>query len=199
MEVAPMADKDKKYMFVFTGPDGSGRKTVADAVGLTLGLRKVISFTTRSKRPIEENGQDYHFVTEEAFRGAAAAGEFVEHLTIDGFRYGIKAEDINSLFDKGSVYVILNRHGADVLRQTYGDCVVRIFLYADRATVMKRQQEDGLSPPEIERHLSHYDEDMAYGPQCEYIVENINDLGHTVYHVTNLLESYLERNLVDKD
>jgi guanylate kinase len=199
MEVAPMADKDRKYMFVFTGPDGSGRKTVADGVGLTLGLRKVISYTTRGKRPIEEDGQDYHFVTEAAFREAAAAGEFVEHLTIDGFRYGIKAADVNTLFEKGSVYLILNRHGADMLRQTYGDCVVRIFLYADRSTVIRRQQTDGLSTPEIERSLSHYDEDMSYGPQCEHVVENINDLGHTVYHVTNVLEDYLKRDLVDKD
>jgi guanylate kinase len=199
MEVAPMADKDKKYMFVFTGPDGSGRKTVADAVGLTLGLRKVISYTTRGKRPIEEYGQDYHFITDAAFKEAVSAGEFVEHLTISGFRYGMKAADINTAFEKGSVYVILNRHGADILRETYGDNVVRIFIYADRATVIKRQQDEGLSVPEIERHLSHYDEDMAYGPACEHIVENINDLGHTVYHVTNLLETYLDRNLVDKD
>ncbi|MCI3923896.1 guanylate kinase [Paenibacillus sp. TRM 82003] len=199
MEVAPMAYNGKKFMFVFTGPDGSGRKTVADAAGLTLGLRKAISYTTRDRRPIEENGQDYHFVTEAAFREAAAAGEFVEHLTIDGFRYGIKAADIDALFDKGSVYLIVNRHGADMLKQSYGDRVVRIFLYADRNTVADRQREAGLSQPEIDRHLSHYDEDMEYGPQCEHIVENINDLGHTVYHVTNLMESYLERNLVDKD
>lgn len=194
-----MADNGKKYMFVFTGPDGSGRKTVADAAGLTLGLRKAISYTTRSRRPIEEDGQDYYFVTDETFRAAVEAGEFVEHLTIDGFRYGIKAEDIESLFEKGSVYLIVNRHGADILRQKYGEQVVRIFIYADRNTVAERERADGLSQPEIDRHLSHYDEDMEYGPQCEHIVENINDLGHTVFHVTNLMESYLERNLIDKD
>jgi guanylate kinase len=194
-----MAGKEGKYIFVYTGPDGSGRKSVADAVGLTLGMRKVISYTTRAKRPIEENGQDYYFVTDAEFREAALKGEFVEHLTIDGFRYGIKAHDINALFEKGSVYVILNRHGADVLREKYGEEIIRIFVYADRNTVIQRQREAGLSEPEIERHLSHYDEDFAYGPHCEHAVENIGDLGHTVYHVTNVLEGYLQRNLVDKD
>jgi len=194
-----MANKDGKYIFVFTGPDGSGRKTVADAVGLTLGIRKIISYTTRGKRPIEEDGQDYHFVSDAAFRESIAAGEFVEHLTINGFRYGIKAADINEAFDKGSVYLVLNRHGADALRETYGDSVVRIFIYADRNTVIERQRKEGLSEPEIESHLSHYDEDYAYGPSCEHRVENINDLGHTVYHVTDLLEGYLQRDLIDKD
>src|SRR5690606_18587025 len=118
---------------------------VADAVGLTLGLRKVISYTTRGKRPIEEDGQDYHFVGEEEFREAALAGQFVEHLTIHGFQYGIKEQDINTLFSKGNVYLVLNRHGADILRQKYGDRVVRIFIYADRTTVAERQREVGLS------------------------------------------------------
>ncbi|MES7204604.1 hypothetical protein U6Q21_12590, partial [Cutibacterium acnes] len=112
---------------------------------------------------------------------------------------GIKAEDINSLFAKGSVFVILNRHGADMLKHIYGDKVVRIFLYADRNTVLERQKKMGLADYDIERHLSHYDEDMAYGSECEHSVENINDLGHTIYHVTNLMEEYLQRDLIDKD
>ncbi|WP_309120106.1 guanylate kinase [Paenibacillus sp.] len=194
-----MANSDGKYIFVFTGPDGSGRKSVADAVGLTLGVRKVISYTTRGRRPIEEDGQDYNFVSEAEFREAAASGQFVEHLTIDGYRYGIKEADISSAFEKGSVYLILNRHGADILRELYGDVVIRIFLYADRNTIRERQEQEGLSEPEIEQRLSHYDEDMAYGPQCEHSVENINDLGHTIFHVTNVLEEYLQRDLVDKD
>lgn len=194
-----MTGEGRKFIFVFTGPDGSGRKTVADAAGLTVGLRKVISYTTRRKRPTEEHGQDYHFVTDAEFGRSAAAGEFIEHLMIDGFRYGIKEADINALFAKGSVYLILNRHGADMMRLKYGDRVVRIFLYADRNTVAERQKEAGLTALEIERHLARYDEDMAYGPSCEHSVENINDLGHTVFHVTNVLESYLQRNLIEKD
>src|SRR5690606_38625152 len=119
-------------------------------------------------RAIEEDGQDYHFVGEEQFLEAVRAGQFVEHLTIDGHRYGIKADDINRLFEKGSVYLVMNRYGADILKQTYGEQVVRIFLCADRTTVERRQREVGLSEPEIDRHLSHYDEDMEYGSQCEH-------------------------------
>ena len=188
-----------KYIFVFTGPDGSGRKTVAAAVGLTLGLRKVISYTTRSKRPAEEDGQDYHFVTESEFQHAVDAGEFLEHLTIDGNRYGVKEADILALFEKGSVYLILNRHGAEILKERFGDQVVRIFIYADRRTVHDRQIGEGFEEAFIAKRLEHYDEDMAYGEKCEHSVENINDLGHTIFHVTNILEQYLDRDLVDKD
>jgi guanylate kinase len=194
-----MMGNEKKFIFVFTGPDGSGRKTVADAAGLTLGLRKVISYTTRNKRPIEENGQDYHFVTDEDFLRGIAQNEFMEHLIIGGYRYGVKRQDINDAFAASSIYFIMNRYGTDEIARQYGEQVVRIFLYADRNTVKQRQQRDGLSQAEIDRHLARYDEEMAYGPNCEHQVENIGDLGHTVFHVTNLLESYLDRGLIDKD
>lgn len=194
-----MTGNEKKFIFVFTGPDGSGRKTVADAVGLTLGIKKVISYTTRSKRPIEENGQDYHFVSEDDFRKAVERSEFVEHLTIGAFRYGVKGNDIDKAYENQSVYLILNKHGTEALRKLYGEEVIRIFLYADRNTVIQRQQTEGLPAPEIDRHLAHYDEDMAYGPECEHSVENIGDLGHTVFHVTNLIEEYLDRDWIDKD
>ncbi len=194
-----MANRGEKYIFVFTGPDGSGRKTVADAVGITLELNKVVSYTTRGRRPIEEEGQDYHFVSEAIFREAVSNGEFIEHVTIDGFRYGIKGLDIERLFENGSVYVVLNRNGADLLKRAFGERVVRIFIYADLSTVIERQRSNGLAEEEIARHVRHYEEDMAYGPECEHSVENINDLGHTVYHVANMLEAYLQRDLIDCD
>ena len=75
---------------------------------------------------------------------------------------------------------------------------MRIFIYADRVTVEQRQRKKGLSETEIKNHLNHYDSDMSYMPQCKYSIENV-DLAHAVYDITNILETYLNRNLEDKD
>ncbi|WP_341805057.1 hypothetical protein [Paenibacillus turpanensis] len=84
------------------------------------------------------------------------------------------------------------------MKTLYGDNVIRLFIYADRETVRKRQQELGLAEEDIERHMSHYEEEMSYMPKCEHAFENI-DIGHTTYEITNVLEGYLQRDLVDKD
>jgi guanylate kinase len=194
-----MVTHANEFIFIFTGPDGSGRKTTADAVGLTLGLKKVISYTTRTKRPIEEDGQDYHFVEEGDFRKAVENGEFIEQLNIGGYLYGIKGKDIETGVAEGSIYLILNRHGTAMIRELYGDKVIRIFVYADRNTIVQRQREDGLTEQEIQSKLVDYDEDINYASHCEHSVENIGDLGHTVFHVTNVIEEYLDRGLIDKD
>ncbi len=191
--------KETERIFIFTGPDGSGRSTIADMVGNTLSMKKVISNTTRSPRPSEEHGQDYYFVNREQFIQAIEGDEFLEHIDINNNLYGVKNKDIEHMFEKFScIYLILNPNGADILKEYYGDKVVRLFIYADRVTVEERQRKKGLAEQEINSHLSHYDQDMAYMNQCEHSFENV-DLAHAVFDITNILDTYLDRNLVDKD
>ncbi len=189
----------REHVIVFTGPDGSGRKSVAEAVGQTFGIAKVVSYVTRSPRPGEVNGQDYHFIDHKTYEEMEQQGEFLESVSIDGHHYGIRGLDVEEHLDsRGCVYLILNREGADILKKVYGDKVVRLFVYADRRTVEERQQRLGLDPATIAAHLSHYDSEMAYRSFCEHAFENY-DLGQTTYEITNVLETYLQRNLVDKD
>lgn len=191
--------KDREQIFVFTGPDGSGRKTVADMVGGTFGMKKVISYTTRKPRPIEEDGQDYHFITREQFQQALDNGEFLEHVSINHNEYGIKNDEVAHMFEKFScIYLILNTAGAEILKNIYGDKVVRIFIYADRQTVENRQRTKGLPEDVIAVNLSNYDRDMAYMSECEHALENL-DLAHAVFSLSNLLEGYLQRDLEEKD
>lgn len=188
-----------EMIFVFTGPDGSGRKTIADMVGSTLGLKKVLSYTTRAPRAGEEPGQDYYFITEQEFDEAHARGEFVETVEINGVKYGIKEREIDELFQKKKfVYLILNAKGAKILKDKYGDLVTRIFIYIDKNLVIERQRAAGASEELIQQHITHYDEDMAYKDECKYSFENI-DLAHAVFSVSNIIDAYMNRGLVDKD
>ncbi|QMV43353.1 guanylate kinase [Cohnella cholangitidis] len=191
--------EDRNKIIVFTGPDGSGRKSVAEAVGQTFGMDKIVSFVTRLPRPGEVNGQDYHFITHATYREMERQGEFLESVEIDGHLYGIRSLDIETkLSDHESLYLILNHEGAGILKKIYGDKVIRLFLYADRRTVEERERKLGLAEDVIAKHLSHYDGEMEYRGSCEHAFENY-DLGQTTYEITNTLEAYLQRDLVDKD
>ncbi|PUA40628.1 guanylate kinase [Paenibacillus elgii] len=192
--------KDKELIFVFTGPNGAGRRTVAQMSGSTLGIKQVISYTTRPPRSSEVDGQDYHFVTRKQFEEAETNREFIEVIELDGNLYGVKESDVADMVQKqGAVYLILNRQGAETLKSLYGDRVVRIFIYADRETVKRREKERGDSPELIDRYMSHYEEEMAYKDSCEHTFENL-DLAHTVFDLTKALDdNYLHRNLLDLD
>ncbi|WP_078553344.1 guanylate kinase [Bacillus alkalicellulosilyticus] len=183
--------KEKEMIFVFTGPDGSGRKTVARLVGDTLHMQGVISSTTRAKRSYETEDVDYHYLSREDFMKAEENNEFIEKVEINGHLYGIKESEVAEKFEKnGCIYLVSNKEGADILKGLYGDKVIRLFLYADRDTVIQRQRERGDAEDVIDAHMSHYDEELEYKTECEHAFENY-ELAHTVFEVTNKIEKYL--------
>jgi guanylate kinase len=183
-------------IFVFTGPYGAGRKTVADMVGETLGMQRVIPYTTRPRRSVEVDGQDYHFVSKKTFMEMEANNEFIETLELDGIYHGIRESDIEHYVQtSGVIYLILNHYGAECLKRAYGDKVIRICIHADPDTIRQNQQERGYSEEVIQRHLQYYEEEMAYKECCEHAFAN-NDMAHTVFAVSEAIEPYLNRNLV---
>lgn len=186
-------------IFVFTGPHGAGRRTVAEMSGSTLGMKHILTYTTRPRRSSEVNGGQYHFITEEEFARARENNEFIEVSLIDGYHYGVKRQDVDSRIAKQkSAYLILDHHGADTLKKELGDQLVRVFIYCAPDLLVERARAEGYSEADIARYMSHYDEEMAYRSECEHAFENI-DLAHTVFDLTKTLDQYLNRNLLDLD
>ena len=146
--------KEKEMLFIYTGPDGSGRKTLAKMVSTAFDMETVPSFTTRAPRPFENNGKDYHFVSEDTFLQMKQQDEFLESVDIHGYHYGIREIDIKKIFNKHKVvYLTMNIEGAQLLKDLYKDQVVRIFISADRDTVIQRQKERGDDDLAIQRHM----------------------------------------------
>ncbi|ETI67221.1 guanylate kinase [Neobacillus vireti] len=191
--------KGKEKIFVYTGPDGSGRKTIAKMVATAFDMETVLSYTTRSPRHYEKNGEDYHFVNEDTFKQMQAQQEFLESVEIDGIHYGIREQDIVKAFENHDlVYLTLNPEGTEKLKKMYGDSVVRLFIYSDRDTVIQRHQNRQDSNEVIERHMSHYDETMSYKNSCEHVFENF-DSPQAAYQISELIETFLDRNLTVTD
>ncbi|KAM9762444.1 guanylate kinase 1b isoform 2-T4 [Menidia menidia] len=75
---------------VLSGPSGAGKSTLLkrlmkDHEGV-FGFS--VSHTTRSPRPGEEDGKDYHFTTREAMQEGIDNGEFIENAEFSGNMYG---------------------------------------------------------------------------------------------------------------
>lgn len=194
-----MRSQKQNNIFVFVGPNGAGRKTVAEMAGSTLGIRKVLSYTTRRPRPSEVDGQDYHFITREAFEKAMNNNEFIEVLDLEGNLFGVKHTDIESMAQQHpAVYLVLSRHGGEMLKKHYGNQVVRIFIYVDLDRLVQRNRERGDSEEDIQMYIRHYDNEMAYKSDCEHAFENV-DLAHAVFDLSKTLDDYLDRKLVELD
>lgn len=80
-------------LFVISGPSGTGKSSLVRKVLAGLGgLSFSVSYTTRPRRPGEEDGREYHFVDDATFDRMVAAGAFLEWAHVFGRRYGTGRE-----------------------------------------------------------------------------------------------------------
>lgn len=70
-------------IFVVIGKSASGKDTIYRELAMdkSLGLKEVVSYTTRPIREGEEEGVTYHYVTEEILNQLIEANKVIEHRT----------------------------------------------------------------------------------------------------------------------
>lgn len=93
---------------VLCGPSGSGKSTLMkkliaefeDSFGFS------VSHTTRSPRPGEEDGTDYHFSTREEMKSMIENNEFVENAEFSGNMYGTSKKSIQDVLDNGKICIL---------------------------------------------------------------------------------------------
>ncbi|HZT16615.1 MAG TPA: guanylate kinase [Gaiellaceae bacterium] len=85
-----------------TGPSGAGKGTLIQLVLPRFPeLALAVSATTRPRRPGEQDGVHYHFLTPEEFDRRVEAGEFLEWVDYVGHRYGTLQSEIDRLRQAG--------------------------------------------------------------------------------------------------
>jgi guanylate kinase len=82
-------EREKGHIFVVSAPSGAGKTTIVKNVLSSLPeLSFSISVTTRAKRGNENDGVDYHFISEEEFLKRIEKNDFIEWEKFYDYYYG---------------------------------------------------------------------------------------------------------------
>jgi guanylate kinase len=113
-------------LFVVSGPSGVGKGTlIARARAEVPRLELATSATTRPKRPSEQQGREYHFLTPDEFQRRLRAGAFLEHVEFAGHRYGtLRSEVERRLADGSNVILEIDVPGAREIERQLPDSVL---------------------------------------------------------------------------
>jgi guanylate kinase len=156
-------------------------------------LEVTISATTRSRRPGEENGREYWFLSPEEFLAYIEAGEFVEHVQyVSGHRYGTLRSELRSIRARDHVPLLeLETEGAlRVAEQDPG--AVTIFISASVEELERRLQERATeSSGEIGERIELARRQLDQADEFDHIVEN-DDLDRAVEELTELVRGLLD-------
>lgn len=162
-------------VFVITGPSGVGKGTLIRGLrGRVPTLALSVSATTREPRPGEQDGFDYHFLTDAEFEARVRAGDFVEHAEYSGRRYGtLRPELERHLADGVPVVLEIEVEGARQMRDAAPEAV-QVFiappsLGALRARLVGRGTDDSA---QIDARLRTAERELAAQSEFGHVVVN---------------------------
>jgi len=106
-------------LILISAPSGGGKTTLCNGLlAARPDVRRAITCTTRAPRGNEQDGVDYYFLDRAAFQRRVRAGEFLEHATVFGHRYGtLKSEVLDKLRLGKDVLLAVDVQGAATLRR----------------------------------------------------------------------------------
>lgn len=162
-------------LYVISAPSGAGKTSLVQALlAARSELAVSVSHTTRTPRPHELDGRDYHFVSAMEFQRLAASGEFLEHAQVFDNYYGTGREQVRTRLAAGrSVLLEIDWQGARQVRQSVPECVSIFILPPSRAVLEERLRARRTdSEAVIARRLADAAADMSHCQEFDYTVLN---------------------------
>lgn len=180
-------------VIVVTGPSGAGKGTlIREVLSRIPGVAAAVSATTRDRRPGEQDGREYSFLSAEDFLARVESGDFLEHVEyVSGHRYGTLRSELERLRDDGKVPLLeLETEGAlRVKREVPG--AVTIFISARVDELERRLRERATeSTGEIGERIALARHQLEQADEFDYVVEN-DELDRAVEELTELVRGLL--------
>jgi guanylate kinase len=180
-------------VLVVTGPSGAGKGTlIRELLDQAPDLEVTVSATTRDRRPGEEEGREYWFLTPEDFLAKIEAGDFLEHVEyVSGHRYGTLRSELERIRSHGHVPLLeLETEGALRVRSDVPGAVT-IFISATVDELERRLRERATeSTGEIGERIALAREQLEQAGDFDYIVRN-EELEPAVEELVELVRGLL--------
>jgi len=162
-------------LYTVSAPSGAGKTSLLQALLERRPELKVsISHTTRQMRPGEQDGVNYHFVTEQAFVSMLERAEFLEHARVFDNLYGTSQVWVQEQLDAGTDVILeIDWQGAAQVRKLMPDTRAIFILPPSRAALEERLNARGQDDADtIARRLHEAVEEMSHYVEADYLVVN---------------------------
>jgi len=162
-------------VIVITGPSGVGKGTLIRLLRERLPeLGLSVSATTRAPRAGEQQGVDYHFLSDADFDRLIEEGAFLEHAEYAGRRYGTLRTELERRAAAGEpVLLEIEVQGARQIRESMPSAVQVFIEPPSPVALRERLVGRGTDAPEVvERRLRVAAAELAAKDEFQHRVVN---------------------------
>tara|TARA_Y100000590_G_scaffold177470_1_gene202653 strand:+ start:489 stop:1121 length:633 start_codon:yes stop_codon:yes gene_type:complete len=173
-----MATQNKGMMFILSSPSGAGKTTLTKKLAENNSNFKIsVSHTTRTPRPNEVDGKDYHFVKSDEFNLLIKNNSFFEYALIFDNYYGtLKEPVLKYLSDGKDVLFDIDWQGTQQLKKIKNLDLVTFFILPPNIKTLKERLMNRHKNQEniIEKRMIKFNEELSHWNEYNYIIVNDN-------------------------
>jgi guanylate kinase len=193
-------------IFIISAPSGCGKTSLVKALLESMSdLCVSISHTTRSPRPGEIDGENYHFVSKEKFNDMCSEGAFVEHAEVFGNYYGSAKKTIGKELEQNKDVILeIDWQGAQQVKKNVAALSIFILPPTKEALLSRLQGRGQDSEEVINKRMADAEDEMSHFYEFDFVVFNddfdtaLEDLKHIIFSARLTLkeQSYKYNNLL---
>lgn len=176
-------------MIIVAAPSGAGKSSFVERIARELPvLVDTVTFTTRTMRAGESEGQPYHFVTRDRFLELVNQGFFVEWAEVHANLYGTPLYQIEDAWQASRVVIMdVDVQGAATFKAKYPVDAATIFILPPSIDELRRRvlKRDGGQTKDIELRMQNAAREVAFASRFDFQV--VNDQFESSYNVFKLL------------
>jgi guanylate kinase len=190
-------------LVLFCGPSGSGKTTIVHHLMQQFPkMRFSISATTRDKRPNEEHGKDYFFLSVEEFKAKIQNDEFLEWEEVykDRF-YGTLKVEVNRILNDGYVAIFdVDVEGGLQIRKKFGRQLLDVFVMPPSVDELHKRLVARATESEesLIKRLGKAENEMTYAFQFNHVIVN-SKLDDAKKEAVQLVNEFLEDVIPEPD
>lgn len=186
-----MLDMSKGFLFVISGPAGTGKGTVCkELLNRNKDIVFSVSATTRKPRIGEDEGVNYFFIEKEKFKTMVDDNEFLEYAYVHTDYYGTPKKFVMDKIQEGEIVLLeIDVQGAMQIKKNYSEAVFVFLLPPTMEELKNRIIKRGTETEEnIKRRFENAFKELDFVGNYDYFVIN-NEIEDAVADIESIIKA----------
>ncbi|CAL4323472.1 Guanylate kinase [Buchnera aphidicola (Thelaxes suberi)] len=165
--------------FIISAPSGTGKSSLISSFLSTkwgFNARSSISYTTRSMRPGEKEGQHYYFISKKKFETMINKNIFLEYAVVFNNYYGTSRILIEKMLSEGNDVILdIDWQGARQIRNYFSHSISIFILPPSKLELYNRLKKRGQNTDlDIKHRIKKAVFEISHYKEYDYLIVNDN-------------------------